>query len=461
MNVRIFGLIVAAGTACFSCTTAAEISARNVLVIAIDDLNDWVGCLGGHPQVLTPNLDRLAQRGVLFTNAHVQATYCGPSRISVMSGRMPGSTGCYGFTPRYDQAETLQDHLPLHGVFAKAGFTTAGGGKILHEGLGQGWVRDLWSVTWGNANNPSPKERVHWPVKVWDWGAFPESDEQMGDFQLAQETATFLREKQERPFFAIAGFRRPHVPLHVPKKWFDLYPLESVQLPEAPENDLDDVPHPEISTRIHRQPDHREIVEKGLWKSLVQAYLASISFADHCVGEVLRGLDDGPNAADTVVILWSDHGFHLGEKQHWAKRTLWEETTRVPLIVAGPGLPSGQRCSRPVGLIDLYPTLCEMFHLPAPAALEGRSLMPLLAHADAPWDRPAVTTLEPHSHAVRSENWRFIRYADGSEELYDHTRDPNEWTNLARDAATLTEREKAAHWLPTKNLPDHSNSGDE
>lgn len=438
----------------FACLFSHAEAPRNVLMIAIDDLNDWVGCMGGHPQAKTPHMDRLAERGLLFTNAHVQATYCGPSRISVMSGRMPGTTGCYGFTPRYDQVATLKDHPPLHGVFSKAGFLTVGGGKILHEGLGQNWVRDFWEIQLSNANNPSPKERMHWPVKVWDWGAFPQSDDEMGDYQLAKEVAGVVGKKQDRPFFAVAGFRRPHVPLHVPQKWFDLFPIDEVQLPEVLENDLKDVPHPEVSTNIHAQPDHGVILKEGHWKGLVQAYLAAIAFADHCVGTVVDALAAGPNANDTLIVLWSDHGFHLGEKYHWAKRTLWEETTRVPLIVAGPGVEPGRQCAKPVGLIDLYPTFCEVFGTEAPAALEGVSLVPLLKDETAEWKRMAVTTLEPDSHSVRSEQWRYIRYSDGTEELYDHSKDPNEWTNIAGDEANQTIKSAHLPWWPKTSLPE-------
>ena len=442
-------------------TPRLEAAPRNVLVIAIDDLNDWIGCMGGHPQVKTPHMDALAARGMLFTNAHVQATYCGPSRISVMSGRMPGTTGCYGFTPRFDQAETLKDHVPLQGVFSKAGFLTVGGGKIFHEGLGENWVKDLWEVKLSNARNPSPKGQVHWPVKVWDWGAYPDSDDDMGDYVLAKEMAGVVATKHDKPFFAVAGFRRPHVPLHVPQKWFDLYPIEDVKLPEVLDDDLEDVPHPEVSTRINKQPDHGEILKQDLWKSLVQAYLASISFVDHCVGTVVDALEAGPNAEDTMIVLWSDHGFHLGEKYHWAKRTLWEETTRVPLMIVGEGIPAGTECGKPVGLIDLYPTLCEAVGQEKPAGLEGGSLMPLLADPKADWERMAVTTLEPGSHSVRSENWRYIRYSDGKEELYDHRADPNEWTNLAGGGAHAEVVSAHAQWLPKVSLPDPTGGADD
>ncbi len=421
----------------------------NVVVIAIDDLNDWIGCLDGHPQVKTPHIDRLAERGMLFTNAHVQATYCGPSRISLLAGKLPSTTGCYEFSPRYDQAKTLEGHPPFPMHFRKGGYATFGGGKIFHGGTGKGWVSECWETVLPSGPNPRPKEAIHWPERrVWDWGPFPDTEKEMGDFILAQNAADVLRQQHDQPIFVTAGFRRPHVPLHVPQKWFDLYSLESLQLPEIPADDLDDVPHPEIGLEPHLAPAQADLVKRGLQKSLTQAYLASISFVDHCVGEVLRGLDEGPNRETTIVVLFSDHGFHLGEKQHWAKRTLWEETTRVPLIIAGPGIDPGLTTGKPAGLIDLYPTLCEWAGLSSPESLEGQSLMPLLKNPTADWTRPALTTYRQNEHSARSEHWRYIRYSDGTEELYDHRKDPNEWTNLASDERFSSVKEEHALWLP-------------
>lgn len=401
----------------------------NVLVITIDDLNDWVGCLGGHPQVKTPHIDRLAKRGVLFANAHVQATYCGPSRVSFLSGRMPQTTGSRDMTP-YSKFDSLKDHPPFPMHFRRRGYDSFGGGKIFHHGLGNGWAKDTWTETIVSGKNPRPKQPIHWQKRVWDWGAIPGKDTDMGDFKLAQNAAKIVARKHDKPFFVVAGIRRPHVPLHTPKKWFDMYPVEDIVLPQAPLEDLDDLPHPEMGLAFHAAPEHQVIVEKKLWKSLVQAYLASISFVDHCVGEMLDGLDKGPNQDNTIVVLLSDHGFHLGEKQHWAKRTLWEETTRVPFIISGPTIKPG-RSNKPVGLIDLYPTLCDLTDLPAPIGLEGHSLIPLLKNPNAKWDHAAFTTFEPGDLTVRTEHWRYIRHPDGKQELYDHRNDPDEWTNLA------------------------------
>lgn len=428
--------------------SAAAEQPPNIVVICLDDLNDWIGCMSdgkssGHPQVKTPQIDRLATRGLLFTNAHVQATFCGPSRVSFLSGRMPITTGCYGFD-RYESLEKLKGHPAFPHYLKTNGYATYGGGKIFHHGIGpaQSWTQPL-----AGGGNPQPGKRMHWNKKIWDWGPWPERDDQMGDFKLAKSAAKVLQQKHDRPFFVMVGIRRPHVPLHVPQKWFDLYPEADVVLPKAPSDDLDDVPHPEIGLTPHAAPRHSELVKRDLWRSLTRAYLASISFVDHCVGEIVRGLDAGPNRDNTVVILFSDHGFHLGEKQHWAKRTLWEETTRVPLIIAGPGIAAGGKCSRPVGMIDLYPTLCELAGRKPPPGLEGHSLAPLLSNPTDKWPHPVLTTFKPGDHSVRSEDWRYIRYADGKEELYDHRVDPNEWKNLAPDPKFADILREHAKWL--------------
>lgn len=404
----------------------------NVLVIIVDDMNDWVGCMGGHPQVKTPNIDRLAKRGMLFANAHVQATYCGPSRVSFLSGRMPQTTGSRDMTP-YSKFGTLKNHPPFPLHFKQHGYTTYGGGKVFHQGIGIGTDLASWSRIMKTGKNPRPKKPIHWQKRVWDWGALDIKDTDMGDFQLAEQAANIVRQSHDKPFFVVAGIRRPHVPLHTARKWFDMYPVEEIVLPKAPKDDLDDVPHPEMGLKFYAAPEHKVIEERKLWRSLVQAYLASISFVDHCVGEMLDGLDAGPNKDNTIVMFFSDHGFHLGEKQHWAKRTLWEETTRVPFIVSGPDIKPGQRSAKPVGLIDVYPTLCELLNVKAPKGLDGHSLLPLIRNPNANWSHAAYTTFEPGDLTVRTEHWRYIRHPDGKEELYDHRSDPNEWTNLATE----------------------------
>lgn len=417
-------------------TVAEEAAARpNVVFIAIDDLNDWVGCLGGHPQVETPHIDRLARQGVLFTNAHVQATYCGPSRMSVLSGRLPTNTGAYGFQPTYDKQPALQGLPSLPAWFQQHGYHTVGGGKIYHQGIRQGdaggFERDLGH---GGAG-PRPKKPLNWHVPIWDFGPFPDRDEEVDNYQMAEAAAAELLKPQDRPLFLAVGFRRPHVPMYAPPPWFEMYPADEVTMPKAPADDLDDLPAAAKALALTDKqiaPTHAEVLEKQKWRPFVQAYLACTSFTDRCVGVVLDALERSPLKDNTIVVLWSDHGWHLGEKQHWAKRTLWEETTRVPLIVAGPGIAPGS-CSRPTMLLDMYPTLCDLSGLPAREKLDGASLKPLLRDPQAEWPRPAITTLDPESHSVRSQHWRYIRYADGGEELYDHRTDADEFHNLAGD----------------------------
>ena len=419
----------------------------NFLVIVVDDLNDWVGCLGGHPDVKTPHIDALAERGMSFRNAHVQATYCGPSRISFLSGQHPSSTGCYGFED-YAKVEKLREHHPFPLHFRTNGYHTYGGGKIFHQGTGKGWISKCWRTLLPSLRNPRPKEPIHWQKRIWDWGPIDVSNSEMGDFNLSQAAADVLRKKHESEFFVVAGIRRPHVPLHVPKKYFDLYPLAEIRLPKIKTDDLDDVPHPEIGTENHAAPEHSVVVERDLWKSLVQAYLASISFVDDCVGEMMEALESGPNNKNTFVILFSDHGFHLGEKQHWAKRTLWEETTRVPLLIAGPGIGSGLECEKPVGLIDLYPTMCDLAKVEQHENLEGKSLLPLLKDPAAVWETPAITEFNPGEFSARSEHWRYILYPDGSEELYDHRNDPDEWKNLASEEKVSEVKSRLRKYIP-------------
>ena len=451
-------LLLALGASFFCTDTPAHGAARpNILFIAIDDLNDWVGCMKGHPQVKTPHMDRLAKRGVLFSNAHVQATYCGPSRMSVMSGRLASNTGAYGFDPTYDRQPALKGLPSLPAWFQQHGYYTVGGGKIYHQGIQQGndgaggFDRDLGNGGHGS----SPRTPINWHTRIWDFGPFPDRDEDVDSYKMTRAAAAELSKAQENPLFLGIGFRRPHVPLHVPPHWFDMYPEDKVVLPNVPQDDLGDVPsfgRDNALTDKQAAPTHAEVLEKQKWRKLVQAYLACISFTDHCVGMLLDALDAGPNKDNTLIVLWSDHGWHLGEKQHWAKRTLWEETTRVPLIIAGPGVGTGTS-SRSVMLLDLFPTLCDLAGIPAREQLEGRSLRPLLKNPQAAWGIPAITTLDPGSHSVRDERWRYIRYADGSEELYDHSVDPDEFKNLAGDPKLATVTAKLRKFVPEKDAP--------
>lgn len=431
---------------------AAEQSDRpNVVMICIDDLNDWTGFLGGHPQAITPHMDALARRGRVFANAHCVVPVCSASRVSVMSGLSATTHGSYELGPKYEELPALADMPTLQRYFKDNGYYTLSGGKVLHHDF-KGRLSGDIDRSLGRNGSAAPKKPLNRPARwsgAWDWGAYPSSDDEMADYQLAKNAADALQDDFGKPFFMSVGFFRPHVPLYVPQKWFDLYQEDTLELPNNPNSDLDDLPGNFLDINDFAvAPTHAEVIQYGKQRSLTRAYLASISFVDHCVGHVLDALKSSPHADNTLVVLWSDHGFHLGEKQHWAKRTLWEESTRVPLIFAGSGIEPGKACVEPASLLDIYPTLIELCKLPVNSRLEGTSLVAQVQDPSAKRDRPAITSSFFGNHSIRSRDWRLIVYDDGAEELYDHRNDPDEFRNLAGDAAYQTIRDELAGWLP-------------
>ena len=408
----------------------------NILFIAIDDLNDWVGPLQGHPQVQTPHMDRLAARGTVFTNAHCQAPICNPSRTSLMTGLRPSTTGVYALFPWFREVEELKDLVTLPQYLAQHGYRTYTTGKIYHGRSGRNYNEfDVIGPPAGVRVRP-PEKLVDTPQPhpLVDWGVFPHRDEDKGDWKVATWAADQLKKGMPEPFFLSTGFFLPHVPLYATQKWFDLYPEDTLRLPPVNKDDRDDTPH--FSWFLHwRLPEPRLkfLEESNQWKNIVRSYLASVSFVDSQLGRVLDALETGGHADNTLVVLWSDHGWHLGEKMITGKNTLWDRSARVPLIFAGPEIGEGAVSGRPAELLDIYPTLVEAAGLPAKDGLDGHSLVPQLKDANAPREWPAITTQNHDNHGIRSERWRFIQYADGSEELYDMKADPNEWKNLAKD----------------------------
>lgn len=413
----------------------------NVLMIVVDDLNDWVGCLGGHPDVRTPNIDRLAALGTLFTRAYCASPVCNPSRTSLFTGIRPSTSGVYG--NKHPWRAALPDAVTLPRQFMNSGYKAIGTGKIFHYEDRNSWDRyeRRKPGAHGDLTVKIPKHGV-------SWEELDNRDGDMSDAKTVKVAHGVLQyPNRKEPFFLAVGLTRPHLPWSVPKRHFARYPLESIRLPETREDDLDDVPP--IPRGWARSADHRSITSDGGWHAAVRAYLASISFMDAMVGRLLASLATSPAAGKTIVVLCSDHGFHLGEKLHWHKSALWEDTTRVPLIVVAPGTTSpGTRCERTVGNIDLYPTLTELCGIPAPAGLEGTSLLPLLTDPTHAWSRPALTTHLKGNHSVRSERWRYTRYVDGSEELYDEQNDPNEWHNLAAHPEHAAVKRELATWFP-------------
>ena len=427
---------------------AAESRAPNVLFISVDDLNDWIGCLGGHPQAKTPNIDRLAASGVLFTNAHCAAPACNPSRTAIMTGISPHKSGLYD--NRQKMRELLPDAELMPKYFSRHGYWSAGSGKILHYFIDA----PSWDEYFPPKETEDPFPRTLYPEKrpvslprggPWqyvetDWAALDATDEEFGgDWLVSKWIGEQLERKHDKPFFLACGIYRPHEPWFVPKKYFDLFPIEDIQLPLGyKEDDLEDLPPAGKKRGPNRYFPH--IRQHGQWKQGIQGYLASIAFADAMVGRVIEAVENGPNRDNTIVVLWSDHGWHLGEKQHWQKFTAWRVCTRVPMIVRVPagvpglkeGTTAGGTCSRPVSLLSLFSTLTELSGLPAKTEIDGPSLVPLLKNPKAEWPHVAITYLgEPGSYGLSEERWRMIHYASGDEELYDIEKDRYEWANLA------------------------------
>ncbi len=429
-----------------------EPAGPNVLFIAIDDLNDWTGCLGGHPDTLTPHIDALAERGVLFTNAHCPAPLCNASRAALMTGIRPSTSGVYANDQPWRNSPVLADAVTLPQHFMAHGYRALGSGKIYH---GRFPDPPSWQAYWPSQlenKPPSPELEQTAPggVRHFNWGPVDVPNEEMGDWQVADWVSSQLQARHEAPFFLACGIFRPHLPWHVPPKYFDLYPLEEITLPNVKEDDLDDVPQ---MARRFANPggDHARVLENNAWRQAVQGYLASISFADDCVGRVIEALDNSAYRDNTIVVLWSDHGWHLGEKLHWRKFALWEEATRNVLMIAGPGITPAGRCPAPVNLLDIYPTLIDLCGLDPKMELEGDSLRPLLDNPQADWGRPTLTTFGQNNHSVRSVRWRYTRYADGTEELYDHAADEMEWHNLAQDSQYEEVKNWHRAWLPERN----------
>ncbi|MDF1657949.1 MAG: sulfatase-like hydrolase/transferase [Verrucomicrobiales bacterium] len=421
----------------------------NILFISLDDLNDWIGCLGGHPQTLTPNLDRLAKSGVLFTNAHCPGAACNPSRTAIMTGLSPHVSGLY--ENRQNMREILPDAelIPKH--FRNHGYRAIGSGKILHYFIDA----RSWDDYFPDAEKENPFPRTLYPDErpvslprggPWqyvetDWAALDATDEEFGgDWLVSEWVGDQLSQIHDQPFFLACGIYRPHEPWFVPAKYFEPFPLEDIQLPPGYlEDDLEDLPAAGKKRGPNRYFAH--ILGHGQWKQGIQGYLASIHFADAMLGRVLDALENGPNKDNTIVVLWSDHGWHLGEKQHWQKFTAWRAVTRVPLMVripegAAPGLPDGTTdgtiCDAPVNLLSLFPTLTELSGIPSKADNDGPSLVPLLRDPESEWDHVSLTHLgEPGSYGLSAKDWRYIHYKGGDEELYHITKDPYEWTNLA------------------------------
>ncbi|UXX78113.1 sulfatase [Reichenbachiella carrageenanivorans] len=431
--------------------------APNVLLIMVDDMNDWVGAFGGHPQAITPHMDALAEKSVLFSKAYCSAPLCNPSRTSMLTGYLPSTTQVFGNSEHFRELEGFENTVTLPQYFHANGYKTAASGKIFHSPRGPAKVPKPQSDPGSfeqerrgglGATYPDQADRFQHGInfdilppsshlrKSFDWLGVEVPDEQTQDWQSAEYAAQFLKESHDKPFFLACGIFRPHLPWYAPQQYFDLYDVDQIELPKILATDLDDVGS--IGSKIAQKELHDELVRTGNWQAAVSAYLANLSYADACVGHLLDALQASDYLDNTIVVVMGDHGWHLGEKSHWSKNTLWEESAKTPLLIYDPRQKGEAAvCERVVSLIDIYPTLVELCGLPTKSDLDGQSIAPLLKKPNLTWERPALTSKDKKMHSLRSERYRYIVYPDGFEELYDHEVDPMEWNNIASDKKNI------------------------
>ena len=424
---------------------------HNVLFISVDDMNDWVGCLGSN-RVPTPNIDGLAARGLLFSNAHAPSPKCAPSRAAILLGKRSSTTGLYSNGHWWRPA--FPDLITLPHYFKQNGYFSAGGGKVHHHTDGfnppDQWdeylVEDYFKKR-GKERRFFTNKMPRHPSNTLDWGPMEVDDLEMGDGYTVNWATEFLARKHDKPFFLAVGFFRPHLPFYAPKKYFDTLPKKECKIPINKAGDLDDIPDGGQKFAAYRREDLRMIEEYDDLQYTVQSYLTSIAHADTLLGILMDAFDKSPYRDNTIIVFWSDHGYTFGEKDHFAKDTLWERSTHVPFIFVAPGFRSpGTKTNTPVDLTCLYPTLISLCGLEVPKGLDGIDITPILKNPHIPWEQPAIMDFLSGNTAVRTKDWRYICYAAGGEELYDHIRDPEEWTNMISTHRELSHSFKK--WLP-------------
>jgi arylsulfatase A-like enzyme len=449
-------------------------SRPNILMIVADDLNSWVGALGRHPDVKTPAIDRLARRGTLFTKAYCAAPYCNASRMATFTGCLPSRTGVYHNETFWENPSRPPTAIEL---LREAGYSTFGAGKVFHGhydyatagremSVQASWrgVEDrdtMWDTFVPCSDEPLPAERplnklhdfndfeaVPPMYHHFDWGPLGDHQEaSMPDELVYQTVSEFLRQEHDKPFFCAAGLYKPHLPWHVPQRFFDLYDKEKITLPVVKIDDLDDVPN-EARKWALSPNDHELVTSKGQWRDAVQGYLAAISYCDWVVGRIVDALDRSGQADNTIIALWGDNGFHLGEKLHWRKFVLWEEATHVPMLIIPPaGRSANPYCDEPVSLMDIFPTIFSYCGFEMPSGKDGRSLAKAIDEGSY-YGRPVVSSWGRGNHSVRYGPWRYSVYAAGGEELYHHPSDPKEWTNLGTDPRFTTTLQHLRKFLP-------------
>jgi arylsulfatase A-like enzyme len=445
----------------------------NVLFIVVDDLNDWISVLNKENPIKMPNLERLAGQGVLFTHAYCSSPACNPSRSSVLTGTRPNKTGIYGNSS--DWRKALPDAVPLQRYFKDNGYFVCGSGKIFHHH--KDWAfhdnASFNEYLMLAINEPYPEKKIngyYWfGTRNTDWGAWPDDIEKTADYRTAEYAVQKLHQDFDQPFFLNVGIYKPHSPFFAPHEFFDKYPLSGLKMPELYNDDVADLPSG--ANELVQLTNKGYGSGKGFWNGLlkakadnlriyeefVQAYQACASFADAMIGKVLDALDKSPYKDNTIIILWSDNGFHLGEKEYIEKFMLWEKTTHIPYIIVAPGITKpGTVIDKPVDLTTIYPTLTELCGLKTPEGIEGFSLVSLLKDSSIQIP-PALMTYMKGNHAIRTERWRYIQYADKTEELYDEINDPHEWYNVAGKPENKAVIEELKKYVPTENadqVPD-------
>ena len=460
----------------------------NILMIVVDDLNSWVGYFEkytkkGHKDSLTPNFDRLSAMGVSFTNAHASSTICNPSRAAIWSGMRPETSGCYS-NKDYPWKSYINEGLAQNAHFKKNGYYVAGMGKTYHSSQqGEKDSTKIYVDEW----NDYPKRVTSdkWD-KVTDRAGFTEplkvslDEEDEPDFHTASYCAKKLKQSSDdrngKPLFLVCGMIKPHLPWAVPDEFYEPFPENEATLPlpkypstndwkewrEIIEEDLEDIPRYAIKEMSKIDKEYAEVIDKKVWGSSIANYLASIHWVDFCLGRILDALEESPEKDNTIIVLWSDHGYHLGEKGHHKKQTLWSEASDVPYIWVVPGVTSpGSVSNRSVDLQSIYPTLCKLAGLPVPEHVDGDDITPLLENPRSKWSGVAKVTMLYNNHAVINKRYRYIRYQDGSEELYNTIKDPGEMTNLAKMGQYKKIKKKLAKHLPRVAMnPWHDGSQD-
>ena len=445
----------------------------NVLLIMVDDLNDWAGFIGGHPQAITLNMDKLASMGMVFERAYCAAPVCNPSRAAMMTGLRPSTTGVYGNTQNFRNTREGRTVKTMPEYFKEHGYHTVSRGKIYHRPDGAMAFPETWNewlpyegsrmgFSLANIDRQNKIAASGMPYSdnsqlSFDWGPVQIDSDKTSDYLAAQWAGDELRKEHDKPFFMAVGIFRPHLPFYVPQKYFDMYPdAQELWIPEIDPSDLDDLPEEGLSMtgRDNPESDYNRLARYGKLHEIVKGYLAAMSYADDCVGEILKGLKDGPNLDNTIVILSGDHGWHFGEKLHYRKGTMWERSARTTFTMRVPGMTeSGNRTKEIISLLDIYPTLTDLCGLPPYERNEGTSFRAVLENPQQSHKRTAVTTKDYNAHSVRTDQWRLIKYEAGGLELYDHSKDPDEKVNLAGDETYQSLIAELSALLPETSCP--------